>query len=304
MDIEGTLYAPKITNDEASVADSGERNSPAQVPLEVEWLPLGTAANQEIEGWIAEYDEISQVHYLETHAETDWEDDLETALEEADREVVQNGNQNYISDQDIVAWADQYAEHGPDGVDEELRRVPFLETRAAAKEIGASIEFNKAEGVDSKDDAGPGDYVYFGISEFNDAMADDEGDIQMDRVDGGVVYRGKLESDYNVSTLEPVIVGPDFTDPAEVANSALRNIDNVYAMEDGRVICCEDGFAESKRSYPNDCMYIYDPAGESGDDDDNGDDGSGSGNGNSGTGGANSDNDDSESNGNGGNSGN
>jgi hypothetical protein len=32
--------------------------------------------------------------------------------------------------------------------DEELRRVPFLGTRAAATEIGASIEFNKAEGVD------------------------------------------------------------------------------------------------------------------------------------------------------------
>jgi len=51
----------------------------------------------------------------------------------------------------------------------------------------------------------------------------------MDRVDGGVVYRAELEEDYNVSTLEPVIVGPDFSDGPDAANDALRNIDNVYA---------------------------------------------------------------------------
>jgi hypothetical protein len=30
-------------------------------------------------------------------------------------------------------------------------------------------------------------------------------------------------------------------------------------MDDGRVLCCEDGFAESNRSYPNDCLYVYQP---------------------------------------------
>jgi len=49
MDVAGTLYAPKITNDEASVADSGERNSPADVNLEIEWLELGHASNAEAE---------------------------------------------------------------------------------------------------------------------------------------------------------------------------------------------------------------------------------------------------------------
>ncbi|WP_194286908.1 alkaline phosphatase PhoX [Halomicrobium sp. LC1Hm] len=259
MDVEGTLYAPKITNDAASVADGGERNSPAATSLEIEWLALGHASNAEIESWIAEYDDVTQEDYLEAHAETDWTDDLATALEEADKAVVEDGNQNYITNDEIVEWADQYEQNGPENVDEALRRVPFLETRAAAKEIGASIEFNKAEGVDSQDDAGPGDFVYFGISEFNDALADDEGDVQMDRVDGGVVYRGQIERDYNVSTLEPVIVGPDFTDPAADADDALRNIDNVYVMDDGRVLCCEDGFGGPARSYPNDGLYVYQP---------------------------------------------
>ncbi|WP_188882936.1 alkaline phosphatase PhoX [Halarchaeum grantii] len=259
MELAGTLYAPKVTNDAASAADSGTRASPADVALDVEWVPLGHASNAEIESWIAEYDDVTQADYLETHAETDWTEDRATAIEEADKAVIENGNQNYITNEEIVEWARQYEARGHDGVDEGLRRVPFLETRAAAKEIGASIEFNKAEGIDSVDDAGPGDYVYFGISEFNDDMADDTGDLQMDRVDGGVVYRAELDANYDVSTLEPVVVGPDFTDGPQAANDAVRNIDNVYAMDDGRVLCCEDGFAESRRSYPNDCLWVYQP---------------------------------------------
>jgi secreted PhoX family phosphatase len=253
-DIAGTLYAPKIANDEAA-----SRNSPAEVDLEVEWIELGHATNGEVKSWVAEYDGITQEDYLDTHAETDWTDDLATALEEADKEVIENGNQDYITDDEIIQWADQWESRGPDNVDEELRRVPFLETRAAAKEIGASIEFNKAEGVDSIDGAEPGDFIYFGISEFNDDMANDVGDLQMDRVDGGVVYRAELEPNYNVSTLEPAIVGPDFTDAPAESDDALKNVDNVYVMDDGRVICCEDGFNDGDRSYPNDALYVYQP---------------------------------------------
>jgi len=253
MDVAGSLYAPKVTNEEAA-----KNQPPADVNLEIEWLELGHATNTEVEAWIAEYDETTQEDYLETHAETDWEEDLDAALEEADREVVQNGNQSYITNEEIIEWAEQYERDGPDGVDEDLRKVPFLETRAAAKEIGASIEFNKAEGVDSIDGAAPGDYVYFAISELNDDLSNEPGDIQIERVDGGVVYRAELEEDYNVSTLEPAIVGPDGSDPAAVADDALINIDNVYVMDDGRVLCCEDA-DQFGRSYSNDCLYVYRP---------------------------------------------
>ncbi|WP_323676309.1 alkaline phosphatase PhoX [Halorubellus sp. PRR65] len=254
MDLAGTLYAPTVTprND-----DQGA--SPATTALDVEWMELGHASNREVESWIAAYDDVTQVDYLETHADTDWEDDLETALREADETVVEAGNRNYVTNAEILEWASQYEADGPDGVDEDLRKVPFLETRAAAKEVGASIEFNKAEGVDSVDGATPGDPIYFGVSEFNDALADDEGDLRLSRVDGGVVYRGTLESDYDVSTLEPVITGPDASDPASVADDALVNVDNVYVMDDGRVLCCEDA-DQFGRSYKNDCLYVYDPA--------------------------------------------
>ncbi len=271
MDLAGTIYAPKVTNEEAA-----KKNPPADVSLEFEWVKLGHATNREVEEWIAQYDDITQVDYLETHADTDWEEDLEAAIEEADKEVVENGNRNYITNEEILEWAEQYESEGPDGVDEELRKVPFLEMRAAAKEIGATIEFNKAEGVDSVDGAKPGDYVYFAISELNDAMADTLGNVRMNRVDGGVVYRAELEDDYNVSTLEPVIVGPDASDPASVADDALINVDNVYVMDDGRVLCCEDA-DKFGRSYSNDCLYVYEPeadddrghGNDEGDDEDN-----------------------------------
>jgi secreted PhoX family phosphatase len=253
MDVRGTLYAIEVTNDAAA-----KNRPPADVDLQVDWIELGTATNAEVESWIADYDDVTQVDYLEEHAETDWEDDLEAALEEADQDVVENGNRSYITDEEIVEWADQYEERGPDAVDEALRRVPFLETRAAAKEVGASIEFRKAEGADSLDDAAAGDFLYLGISELNDGMADDDGELQLERVDGGVVYRAELDANYDVSRFEPVVVGADAADPASVADDAIINIDNVMVMRDRRVLLCEDN-SPLRRSYTNDVLWVYEP---------------------------------------------
>lgn len=252
MDVRGTLYAMKAT-------EIGE-GPVAETDLEIEWLELGTASNAEIESWIADYDDITQVDYLETHAETDWEEDLETALAEADEEVAINGNQDYITDEEIVEWATQYAEDGPDEVDEDLRRVPFLETRAAAKEIGASVEFNKAEGIDSHDEAEPGDFIYFGISSLGGSMADDHGDIRFDEVQSGVLYRAELDGNYDVSRLEPVVVGPNGSDPKSILDRSLINVDNVMVMDDGRVLLCEDkGTFGRERTYRNDALWVYEP---------------------------------------------
>jgi len=250
MDVRGTLYAATVTND--------AMGNPAETVLEIDWLPLGTASNREVEAWIAEYDGLTQVDYLETHAETNWEDDLEAALAEADEAVAMAGNQDYIPDAEVLEWAEQYERDGPDGVDEALRRVPFLETRAAAKEVGATIEFRKAEGIDVRDGARPGDFCYFGISELNSGMTDENGDLQVSRVDGGLVYRAELEPDYDVSTLEPAVVGADATDGPGVSADAILNIDNVKVLRDGRVILCEDA-DQFGREFPNDSMWVYQP---------------------------------------------
>ncbi|QLD89989.1 DUF839 domain-containing protein [Natronomonas salina] len=258
-DVAGTLHVAEVTNDEAA-----KSHPPAEVDLEVEWVELGHVSNAEVESWIAEYDDLTQRDYLETHADTDWEDDLEAALREADEAVARGGNRDLITDEEILEWAEQYEAHGPDGVDEELRKVPFLETRAAAKEIDATVEFRKAEGVDSIDDATAGDHLYVGISELNDGMSDDEGDLRIQRVDGGVVYRAELDEDYDVSTLEPVVVGADASDPPQVIDDVPINIDNVLVLEDGRVLLCEDA-SQYNRTYPNDGLWVYEPEDGDGD---------------------------------------
>ena len=248
--VRGTLYAMKAT-------EIGE-GPVAETDLDIEWLPLGTASNAEVESWIGEYDDITQVDYLETHAETDWREDLERALREADEAVAIDGNRDYITDEEIVEWAQQYEERGLDGVDEALRRVPFLETRAAATEIGASVEFNKAEGIDAHDEAEPGDFVYFGISALGGAMTDDRGELRFDEVQTGVLYRAELEDGYDVSRLEPVVVGPNESDPQSLLDESLINVDNVMVVDDGRVLLCEDK-SSFGRTYENDALWVYEP---------------------------------------------
>jgi secreted PhoX family phosphatase len=255
MDVRGTLYAPRRTN----APDSTE--SPKDAVIELEWTPLGTASNREVESWIAEYDDVSQWDYLQ-HADTMWWDDFEQALAEADREVAENGNKDYIADEMIVEWARQCENNGPDSVDEELRRVPFLETRAATRELDSTVEFRKSEGIDTDGNqrgAEPGDNIYIGLAEVNAGMSDSEGELRHERVDGGMVYRGTVEDDYNVSRLEPAVVGPDATDPSSVADKTPLNVDNTYVMPDGRVLLCEDA-DQLGRSYPNDGMYVYRPS--------------------------------------------
>jgi len=73
--------------------------------------------------------------------------------------------------------------------------------------------------------------------------SNDGGDIALARVDGGGVSRAELESGYDVSRLEPVIVAPDFSEEAKAeVDDALRNVGNVSAMPDGHLICCADGW--------------------------------------------------------------
>ena len=46
MELSGTLYAPRITNDAANVeeSESGTRTSSAAINLEIGWLPFGHAS--------------------------------------------------------------------------------------------------------------------------------------------------------------------------------------------------------------------------------------------------------------------
>ncbi len=157
----GSLYAAS--------ANQERGDDPAEVGFTLDWIELAHATKEEVEGWIAEYDDQQP-----------------------------SPSADYITEAEVKAWANGNA---PDD------RIAFLESRKAAAAVGATDEFRKMEGVNIRDGAHPGDFLYMAMSEINQTMADDEGDIQLEGENYGAVYRMRLQGDYDVRQMEPVVVG-------------------------------------------------------------------------------------------------
>ena len=217
----GTLYAAKMTQ----MAEPG--TPAAEAGFQIAWIELAHGTNAEIAGWIAEYDGISQ-------------DDFAA------------GASSYISDEQVAAWA-----HG-EAAD---NRVAFLESRKAAKAKGATAEFRKMEGVNinlaaAADGSVP--FMYMAMSEVAKGMSDDEGDIRVGENKCGVVYEFKLDSNFNVSTMIPVVAGGAYDKNAE-ANSCdiegISNPDNIVVLGNGSVLIGED-----TGNHENNAMWLWTPA--------------------------------------------
>lgn len=252
----GTLYAARAKQESGT--------NPAEVGFEIEWVELGHASDDEVEAWIAEYDQEPST------------------------------DPDYITDADVGAWANGEADDD---------RVAFLESRKAAAAKGATNEFRKLEGLNIPPHARTGDYLYMAMSEVNATMADDEGDIQLEGNDYGAVYRLPLERGYDVTRMEPVLVGGPETNvcggcPYDAApdskstvcqdcsynpttdaddedeglvskgmakltstsstvdpENAIANPDNLVVLPDGRVIVGEDS-----DFHENNMLWVYSPA--------------------------------------------
>lgn len=246
----GTLYGAKLTQDEGLT-------DPAVTGFDVEWVELATGDNATIEAWINEFDGIGTDDYVD-------------------------GETSYMTMADVAAWAAGDAtyptvENGGgkvtagEAMDD---RVAFLESRAAAKAKGATAEWRKLEGISINTkraqeavegvDAIAGEdvkkaYMYIGIADIDNTMIDGEGDIQLsDRVkDCGGVYRAELGENYNISRIEPVVMGSTYRSSLDGALrcdvNQLSQPDNVIVMNDGRIIIGEDGFQE------NNTLWLYEP---------------------------------------------
>ncbi|QLG60926.1 alkaline phosphatase PhoX [Halorarum salinum] len=177
----GTLSAAKVAQQGPIGGD------PADVSFSLEWIELGHASDDEIESWIEEYDDVTRADFVEG-------------------EDTYDAN-SYITTAEMDAWANGNADDD---------RVAFLQSRQAARRVGATAEFRKMEGINVRRNAEPGeDYAYVAMSNTNATMGDDEGDIRLDGDEWGAVYRMKLEErgengaahDYDVRSMEPVVVG-------------------------------------------------------------------------------------------------
>jgi len=202
--------------------------STAKAGFDIEWIELAHGNNAEIESWIDTYDTIDETDYVE-------------------------GSTSYISDADVTAWANGTA---PDN------RVAFLETLRAAKAKGATVEFNKMEGINInyqgvKNKSIP--FMYVAISDARGAMSDTTGDIQITENRCGVVYRFGLDADYNVDRMEPVVIGGTYTGSSTTDKCDVNGIaqpDNIIVMKDGRVLIGED-----TSNHVNNMLWVYNPQG-------------------------------------------
>jgi secreted PhoX family phosphatase len=249
----GTLYGAKLKQDVGST-------EPATTGFDVTWVELAKSDNATIEAWIAEYDGIGTDDYVE-------------------------GKTSYMTLADVKAWADgdatyPLAENGGSFVTAGQPmddRSAFLESRQAAKMKGATAEWRKLEGISINHDRAlealggvesiadenvTEAFMYIAISDIDNTMIDDEGDIQLSaRVkDCGGVYRAKLEENYDLARIEPVVMGGTYRSTLTGAErcdvNQLSQPDNVIVMRDGRIIIGEDGFQE------NNTLWMYDPKGE------------------------------------------
>lgn len=228
----GTLYAAKVTQD-AGVTD------PAKAGFNIEWVEIGKGDEAKIATWIADYDASSA-----------------------------NPAPSYISDADINAWAEKKLNKDLNGngtVESPLHaddRYAFLESRKAAKALGATAEFKKMEGVNinyaaAKNGSVP--YAYMAMSDVSGFMADGTGAINVDANKCGVVYRMKLDAGFNISRMEPAIAGGPYDKTLAENQCSVDNIsnpDNILVMQDGRVIVGEDtGY------HANNMLWVFNPLG-------------------------------------------
>lgn len=248
----GTLYGAKLTQDVGST-------EPQTTGFDIEWIELAHGNNTEIETWIAEYDDINLDDFVD-------------------------GQSNYLTNADAEAWAAGSATYptianggstvtATKAMDD---RIAFLESRKAARAKGATAEWRKFEGIYVNQkraqeavegvDLIPNEevnnaYVYFAIADLDNGMIDDAGDIQLSsRVkDCGGVYRMKLEANYDVNRIEPVVMGGTYRSSLSGALrcdvESLSQPDNVIVLDDGRIIIGEDGFQV------NNALWIYNPKG-------------------------------------------
>ncbi|PRY21743.1 hypothetical protein CLV78_10812 [Aliiruegeria haliotis] len=214
----GTLFAAKITQEAEAQADA------ATTRLKIEWVELAHGTNDEIAGWIRDYDGIGTADF-------------------------KAGETNYISDEEIAAWA---AGEAADN------RVAFLESRRAAVAKGATGEFRKMEGVNinygsAKDGSVP--YMYMAMSSIGKTMSDGEGDIDLAENKCGVVYEMPLDASFDTNMMVPVVAGSGYekeASPNACPLESVSNPDNLIVLADGAVVIGEDS-----GNHENNAMWLW-----------------------------------------------
>ncbi len=215
----------------AAKVSQDSTTDPAKAGFDISWIELGHASNAEIESWIDEYD---------GYDEGDFTDEAGSP---------------YIGAAEIAAYAAGTA------LDD---RVAFLESLKAAEAMGATMEFNKMEGININYGGaanGTVPFMYVAMSDIAGSMADDVGDIQLEQNRCGVVYQLGLTSTFDVLRMEPVVVGGAYDGTKTVDRCDVDGIsspDNIEVLDDGRVLIGED----TSTGHATNMIWVYNPMGK------------------------------------------
>ncbi len=227
----GTLYAAKAIQDAGS--------DPRTTGFDLEWIELGHADNETVARWVADYEGFTPADYVD-------------------------GATNFISDTDVWNWAEGKTGKDLNG-DGSVGSYPddrpaFLESRKAAAALGATYEWNKMEGVTAD-----GAHLWLAMSEIGISMdtawghapwhtgAKDEaepGEIALDAELCGGVYRAEIGADYDVSRLEPAIIGRS-TD-AGCDPDGIAAPDNITTFAGGLLVAEDAG----SKLHPVDMLWL------------------------------------------------
>lgn len=204
----GTLFAAKVDQDSGT--------NPATTGFDVTWIELASSNSNEIASWIDEYDAIDTSDFV-------------------------NGQNSYISDQEINDWAEHKLDEDLDGDGNigfaEDNRVAFLESRKAAAALGATAEWNKMEGVVFNENSP--EYLYLAMSDIRYDMTDSSGDIQLSENRCGIIYRLDVDNQWDVTRIEPVEAGGSYSSGRCEVNR-IAGPDNLAVLNDGSLLIAED----------------------------------------------------------------
>ncbi|GAA4872572.1 alkaline phosphatase PhoX [Ferrimonas pelagia] len=286
---EGTLYLSRVVQDTEEGAD------PAETGFNIEWVPLLTdsVSLQDVEAWIAEWDEIGTEAFAETHA---------NSQNGSDGLVDNDLASNYLTNNDMNQWAASLSDftwftaggnsitggdiykNGRFKVDE---RPAFLETKMASfrRQANTNKSFNEdlrataawryvngfafnANRAKSDDDA----YIYFTNGDFNYNMSNTGNNsaaiVVSDRVGAcGGLYRMPIEANYSISRIEPVLMGGDDQNNTDLEEFDYRcdpnlpaQINSITVLDDGRLLLGEgDAGSADSAGQLNKSIWLYHP---------------------------------------------
>ena len=216
----GTLFAAKLAQDDSA--------DPRTAGFDVSWIELGHGSNDEIEGWIAEYDDVTVAEYKE-------------------------GQTSYITDDEILAWAEMKSgrDLDSDGVVAIAMdgRAPFLESRRTAAAMGATTEWDKLEGITAH-----GESLFIAVAALSFTMdkswgsqhwstgkidRKEQGDIALNAEGCGGTYVSKIDEDYNITRIDPYVIGQTTSD-GRCSPELPASPDNILALNDGTLLIGED----------------------------------------------------------------